>query len=151
MPLVRLYFQYTHFTNSELASLRTLVSSRSGKLNLISAKSLFLQSSIAFGKILVITLSANDFQFELITAWLAAYKALRLLFINYDSFMLSPALYLSYMQHKLISATKINICCLPISINNVRILLFKTRYMLMALLVLFQEKLLYKYMSQFIC
>jgi hypothetical protein len=134
MSVLRLYFQYTHLSNVDVTALRAFINGGSGKMQLISSKSLLLGVPVAFGKLLVVTLPTMNFTFNFVTELLAKFNMLRLLFINYDSFILSPALYMSYMNNKLSSVNNIKLYCLSFVLNS-----------------LFQEKFLYKYTSQYIC
>lgn len=151
MSFIRLYFQYTHLSNVNVAALRTFINSGSGKMQLISSKTLSLELPVAFGKLLVVTLPISTFKFDFITELLTKFNMLRLFFINLDSFILSPALYLSYMNHKLYSISNANLYCLSLGLNNIRLILFRQKYLLLVLNSLFQEKFLYKYTSQYIC
>jgi hypothetical protein len=151
MSIVRLYFQYTHFSNIDLSTLRTTIANLYGKMQLISSKSLHLQVPVVFGKLLVVTLPVLNFKFSFVTELLTKFTALHLLFINYDSFMLSPGLYLSYLNHRLYSIHNIKLYCLSFALNNIRLLLYRLKYLKYVLNILFQENFLYKYTSQFIC
>lgn len=152
MPQVILYFQYTYLSNVDLSSLRVVVSSWQGNMELISAKQFKNMSvSIGFGKLLMVVVRSSIFQVSMLSQLLSKFKVLHLLFIKYNSFLLSPSLYLSYFSHKLSNVPMHSLYGLSICLNNIRLLLFKIRYFQLTIDLLFQEKLLYKFNIQYIC
>jgi len=152
MSFVYIYFQYTHLANSELIALRNVTSTFGGNIKLISAKkSSSYTLPISFGKLLMMTVKQNQFELQQLNTLLIQFKMLRLVCINTDLFVLSPFLYESYAQHSLQQCVFYNRLCLSTSLSNIRVILFKYRYFLLSILILFQEKSLYKNNLQYIC
>lgn len=152
MNSIILYFKYTHLSNLQLSSLRSLVTFWNGKLELISSRNLNnLSIPINFGKILIIKMEHSIFKFNMISELLSKFEVLNLLFINFNSFILSPSLYLLYISHKLSKISIHLLYGLSIPLNNLRVMLFKIRYLKITMNLLFQEKLLYKSNYKYIC
>jgi hypothetical protein len=152
MSTIAIYFQYTHLSNKELNVLRNEVSMLQGCVRLISSKQLIgYDIPVSFGKLLMITMNNAVFNLELVRILLIKFKMLRLVFIQLNSFILSPDLYELYNTHFLRSSIYFNRLCISTSMSSIRVLLFKHRYYLLSLLILFQETLLYKSNTQYIC
>jgi hypothetical protein len=152
MSTISVYFQYTHFSNVELSSLRSLINTNHGKMQLISSKYLTRWNiKVTFGKLLVIRFPKNLFNLPFVHSILSQFNVLRLLFIEVDSFILSPALYTMYTTHSLEKISIIKLIGLSYCLNNVRMLLFRLRYLLLSIYLLFQENLLLKNNTQYIC
>jgi hypothetical protein len=152
MSVISIYFQYTHFSNIELSSLRSLILTNHGKMQLISSKYLTRwRINSTFGKLMVIRFPKELFSLSFIHSLLSQFNVLRLLFIELDSFILSPALYITYTTHSLGSISVNRLVCLSYCINNARMLLFRFRYFLLSIYILFQENLLLKNNTQYIC
>jgi len=152
MSAVSIYFQYTHFSNVELSLLRSLVLANSGKMQLISSKHLTRWNiNVTFGKLLVLRFPKELFNFSLIHSLLLQFNVLRLLFIEFDSFFLSPTLYNIYTTHHLQNVPVHNLICLSYCLNTLRMLLFRFRYFLLSIYILFQENLLLKNNTKYIC
>lgn len=152
MSVISVYFQYTHFSNVELSSLRSLITTNNGKMQLISSKYLTRwHINVTFGKLLVIRFPKGLFSLSFISSLLSQFNVLRLLFIELDSFILSPALYSIYTTHSLEKISVNKLVCLSYCLNNIRMLLFRFRYLLLSIYILFQENLLLKNNTQYIC
>jgi hypothetical protein len=152
MSVISIYFQYTHFSNVELSSLRSLIFTNHGKMQLISSKYLTRwHINSTFGKLMVIRFPKELFRLSFIHSLLSQFNVLRLLFIELDSFILSPTLYTAYTAHNLGNTSVHKLICLSYCINNTRMLLFRFRYFLLSIYILFQENLLLKNNTQYIC
>jgi hypothetical protein len=152
MSFVSIYFQYTHLASLELTALRNAASVFGGNIKLISAKkAIAYDAPISFGKLLVMTVQQDNFDMQRLNTLLTQFKMLRLVCINSDLFVMSPSLYEFYAQHSLQKTLYYNRLCLSTSLSSIRILLFKYRYFLLSVLILFQENILYKNNLQYIC
>jgi len=152
MSFVSIYFQYTHLSSLELTALRNAASIFGGNIKLISAKKVIAYDvPISFGKLLVMTVQQDIFDMQRLNILLTQFKMLHLVCINSDLFVMSPFLYEFYAQHSLQKTLYYNRLCLSTALSSIRILLFKYRYFLLSVLILFQEKILYKNNLQYIC
>ena len=150
--MVFLYFQYTHFSNAELTTLRSFIMQDKGKVQLLSSKHFTkLNMPITFGKLLLVKIPTFTFSLSFIAALLTKFNVLHLLFIEYDSFILSPSLYSLYTQHSLTGISTSNLYCLSYCLSTIRLVLFRLRYVLASLYLSFQENLLLKINYTYIC
>jgi len=147
-----LYFQYTHFSNMELNQLRQLLSTWNARMRLTtSAKMNSSFSSIAFGKLLIITISSIQFKLDNIELIVKNFPALKLVFILSGTFILFPKLYTTYQNHPLLNCSKPKLLGLSYILNSIRYIFFHLRIRLLNLLILFKETTLYKLNLQIIC
>jgi hypothetical protein len=108
-------------------------------------------SSIAFGKLLIITISPIQFKLETVDLIIKNYPALKLVFILSGMFILFPKLYTTYQNHSLLNCSKPKLLGLSYILNNIRYIFFHLRIRILNLLILFKETTLYKLNLQIVC
>ncbi len=152
MPFITLYFQYTHLSNKELHQLRMLLIQWQAKVQLVSAKQITnLNSSVIFGKLLTVKVPMHMYTSIILSTLLSTFTVLKLLYVFHNDFILSPLLYNTYVKHSLVNVPYSKLYNLSAHLNNTRLFLFNTRYLMLSLNILFQETYLYKINIQYIC
>jgi hypothetical protein len=152
MHFLTLYFQYTHLSNTDLRQLRTLLIQWEAKVHLVSAKQITnLNKSVIFGKLLTIRVPIKIYTSLILSTLLSTFPVLKLVYISYNGFNLSPSLYNTYIKHSLINVPFSKLYSLSVQLNNTRLSLYNVKYLILSLNILFQETYLYKTNIQYIC
>lgn len=152
MNTIHLYFQYTHFSNLDLIKLRDMLSRFRCSVTVLSARDLsFISSNYVFGKLMRIDVNVNSYNDILINSILSAFPSLKLTFVYFNSFILTPHLFNQMFSKYNKYHNTFLFSLLSTSLNTLRIVSYLVKINLYNLLFRFKETYITRYSIKYIC
>jgi hypothetical protein len=152
MQIVDLYFQYTHLSNADLNKMRTYLSSFKVTMNILSATDLpFVSEHYVFGKLLRIRVGLSSLHDSFIDSLLSMFPSLKLLFIYFNSFIFTPALFKSFIIKYKSYDHKGLFMLFGYSLSSLRLITYQLKVLLLTIILRFKEICIAKYSAKYIC